>query len=232
MLSQKDINVTCRCQCRCKVCTSKIHNIVAVKKQLSSRLLDSHLTWCFILSGLSFSLSFYLSLYQHEKPVKTCHWIQAPNYSCLMTGSWDNTIKFWDTRSQNPIAVLQIPERVYCADVVYPMAIVGTAQRGIICYQLENQPSEVKRLESPLKYQVHVCFKYNQMISLDSSTFLRRLCLLVTLLTGVRLMFLKNFHSLDNVVLKRTQCRLSLFMQEDQYEYSPHGTLCISYGIN
>lgn len=50
--------------------------------------------------------------------------------------------------------VLQIPERVYCADVVYPMAIVGTAQRGIICYQLENQPSEVKRLESPLKYQV------------------------------------------------------------------------------
>ena len=71
-----------------------------------------------------------------------------------MTGSWDNTVKFWDTRQSNPMMVLQIPERVYCADVVYPMAIVGTAQRGIICYQLENQPSEVKRLESPLKYQV------------------------------------------------------------------------------
>ncbi|XP_073258096.1 mRNA export factor-like isoform X2 [Porites lutea] len=90
---------------------------------------------------------------QHDKPVKTCQWIQAPNYSCLMTGSWDNTVKFWDTRQSNPMMVLQIPERVYCADVVYPMAIVGTAQRGIICYQLENQPSEVKRLESPLKYQ-------------------------------------------------------------------------------
>ena len=71
-----------------------------------------------------------------------------------MTGSWDNTVKFWDTRQSNPMMVLQIPERVYCADVVYPMAIVGTAQRGIICYQLENQPSEVKKLESPLKYQV------------------------------------------------------------------------------
>ena len=71
-----------------------------------------------------------------------------------MTGSWDQTLKFWDTRSPNPMLVLQLPERVYCADVVYPMAIVGTAQRGIICYQLENQPSEYKRIESPLKYQV------------------------------------------------------------------------------
>lgn len=96
----------------------------------------------------------YLCIDQHDKAVKTCHWLQAPNYSCLMTGSWDNTVKFWDTRSPNPMMVLQIPERVYCADVVYPMAIVGTAQRGLICYQLENQPSEVKRLESPLKYQV------------------------------------------------------------------------------
>lgn len=103
---------------------------------------------------LTHALFLCLSFYQHDKPVKTCQWIQAPNYSCLMTGSWDNTVKFWDTRQSNPMMVLQIPERVYCADVVYPMAIVGTAQRGIICYQLENQPSEVKRLESPLKYQV------------------------------------------------------------------------------
>ena len=101
-----------------------------------------------------FIYPFSLPCYQHDKAVKTCHWVQAPNYSCLMTGSWDQTLKFWDTRSPNPMLVLQIPERVYCADVVYPMAIVGTAQRGIICYQLENQPSEYKRIESPLKYQV------------------------------------------------------------------------------
>ena len=79
-----------------------------------------------------------------------------------MTGSWDQTLKFWDTRSPNPMLVLQIPERVYCADVVYPMAIVGTAQRGIICYQLENQPSEYKRIESPLKYQVLTSHFYCQ----------------------------------------------------------------------
>lgn len=37
---------------------------------------------------------------------------------------------------------------------VYPMAVVGTAARGVIIYQLENQPQEFKRMESPLKYQV------------------------------------------------------------------------------
>ena len=36
----------------------------------------------------------------------------------------------------------------------YPMAVVGTAGRGLIIYQLENQPQEFKRMESPLKYQV------------------------------------------------------------------------------
>ncbi|EDO26155.1 predicted protein, partial [Nematostella vectensis] len=68
-------------------------------------------------------------------------------------GSWDKKLKFWDTRSPNPMLSIDLPERCYCADVVYPMAIVGTAQRGIICYQLENQPSEYKRMDSPLKYQ-------------------------------------------------------------------------------
>ncbi|TMS19194.1 mRNA export factor [Larimichthys crocea] len=48
---------------------------------------------------------------------------------------------------------LQMPERCYCADVVYPMAVVATAERGLIVYQLENQPSEFRRIDSPLKHQ-------------------------------------------------------------------------------
>lgn len=34
-----------------------------------------------------------LNILQHEAPVKTVHWIKAPNYSCVMTGSWDKTLK-------------------------------------------------------------------------------------------------------------------------------------------
>uniref|UniRef100_A0A8C6LEN4 Rae1 protein homolog n=1 Tax=Nothobranchius furzeri TaxID=105023 RepID=A0A8C6LEN4_NOTFU len=93
---------------------------------------------------------------QHEGSIKSIHWIKAPNYSCIMTGSWDKTLKFWDTRSPNPMMSLQMPERCYCADVVYPMAVVATAERGLIVYQLENQPSEFRRIDSPLKHQ-HRC---------------------------------------------------------------------------
>ncbi len=37
---------------------------------------------------------------------------------------------------------------------LYPKAVVGTAGRGVIIYNLENTPTEFKRFESPLKYQV------------------------------------------------------------------------------
>ncbi|CAG9764930.1 unnamed protein product [Ceutorhynchus assimilis] len=92
----------------------------------------------------------------HDAPIKTCHWIKAPNYSCLMTGSWDKTLKFWDTRSPAPMLSINLPERCYCADVDFPMAVVGTAGRQIIVYQLEGKPQEFKKLDSPLKYQ-HRC---------------------------------------------------------------------------
>lgn len=93
---------------------------------------------------------------QHDAPIKTVHWIQAPNYQCLMTGSWDKTLKFWDTRQSAPILSMNTIEKVYCADVMYPMAVVSTAQRGILVYTLNEQPREFKKIDSPLKYQ-HRC---------------------------------------------------------------------------
>lgn len=98
----------------------------------------------------------FVQIAQHEAPVKTVHWVKAPSYTCVMTGSWDKTLKFWDTRQPSPILSIQLPERCYCADVKYPMAVVGTAGRGLIIYQLENQPQEYRKFESPLKYQ-HRC---------------------------------------------------------------------------
>ncbi|KAI1295440.1 mRNA export factor [Halotydeus destructor] len=92
----------------------------------------------------------------HDAPVKTVHWIKGNSYNCVMTGSWDKTLKFWDTRSQAPILTLALPERAYCADVVYPMAVVGTAGRQLIVYSLDSGPQQFKVMESPLKYQ-HRC---------------------------------------------------------------------------
>jgi mRNA export factor len=93
---------------------------------------------------------------QHEGPIKIIHHIVRPNYTCVMTGSWDKTLKFWDLRQPTPLGTIQLPERAYCSDVFGPMAIVSGAGRFIKVYNLDNQPQEMKTIESPLKYQ-HRC---------------------------------------------------------------------------
>jgi len=51
---------------------------------------------------------------------------------------------------------IDVGERVYAADADFPMAVVGTAGRGLIIYSLDGQPKEYKRVEPPLKFQ-HRC---------------------------------------------------------------------------
>ncbi|CAH8637392.1 unnamed protein product [Schistosoma mattheei] len=65
----------------------------------------------------------------------------------------DKRLRFWDTRQPQPILNLDLPERIYCADVHYPLALVGTAGRQIFVYNLENGPTQFNQLESPLKFQ-------------------------------------------------------------------------------
>uniref|UniRef100_A0A183CDP4 ATP-dependent Clp protease ATP-binding subunit clpX-like, mitochondrial n=1 Tax=Globodera pallida TaxID=36090 RepID=A0A183CDP4_GLOPA len=92
----------------------------------------------------------------HNEPVRSCHWIATPQYTCLMTGSWDRTLRFWDMRqlpTQNALATIQLPERVYCSDMVFPLAVVGLADRHIKMYKLDGTPSEIQDVESQLKFQ-------------------------------------------------------------------------------
>jgi mRNA export factor len=98
----------------------------------------------------------FVQIGQHDMPIKTIHHIVRPNYTCVMTGSWDKTLKFWDTRQAQPIGVLQLPDKCYSADVYGPMAIVTGANRFITLYTLDQQPREMKTIESPLKFQ-HRC---------------------------------------------------------------------------
>ena len=51
---------------------------------------------------------------------------------------------------------------------LYPMAVIGLAQRRVLVYSLENQPQEIKSMESPLKYMVQ-SYKLIQLCWLKSS---------------------------------------------------------------
>ncbi|KAJ7417118.1 mRNA export factor [Willisornis vidua] len=80
----------------------------------------------------------------HTGPVLDACW--SDDGSKVFTASCDKTAKMWDLNSNQAIQIAQ----------VHPMAAVATAERGLIVYQLENQPSEFRRIESPLKHQ-HRC---------------------------------------------------------------------------
>ena len=46
--------------------------------------------------------------------------------------------RYWDTRQANPVHVQQLPERCYALTVNYPLMIVGTADRNLVVFNLQN----------------------------------------------------------------------------------------------
>ncbi|KAG8056096.1 hypothetical protein GUJ93_ZPchr0001g33213 [Zizania palustris] len=62
----------------------------------------------------------------HEAPIKELAWI--PQMNLLVSGSWDKTLS-------------------------YPLMVVGTADRNVIVFNLQNPQAEFKRILSPLKLQ-------------------------------------------------------------------------------
>lgn len=62
-------------------------------------------------------------------------------------------LKFWDARQQNPVGILQLPDKCYDLDVRDSLMVVACAGRHIITYDVKVQPQELKRQESPLLYQ-------------------------------------------------------------------------------
>ncbi|TFK75073.1 WD40 repeat-like protein [Pluteus cervinus] len=96
---------------------------------------------------------------QHDAPIKVVRWIDAQS-GILATASWDKTVKYWDLRSSQPVASVQLPERCYTLDVQYPLMVVGTADRDIQIFNLSNPATPFKTMKSPLKWQTRVitCF--------------------------------------------------------------------------
>ncbi|KAL4285738.1 hypothetical protein AHAS_Ahas19G0016200 [Arachis hypogaea] len=92
-----------------------------------------------------------MTVAMHDAPIKEIAWI--PEMNLLATGSWDKTLKYWDTRQSNPVHTQQLPDRCYAMSVKHPLMIVGTADRNLIVFNLQNPQTEYKRVVSPLKYQ-------------------------------------------------------------------------------
>ena len=96
----------------------------------------------------------------HDQPIRSVKTFTHQGNDMLVTGSWDKTIKYWDLRSSNPIASVQLQERCYTMDVKDNLLVVGTADRYINIINLTEPQKFYKTIQSPLKWQTRVvsCF--------------------------------------------------------------------------
>lgn len=97
----------------------------------------------------------------HDAPIRTCKWANVGSTPCLVTGSWDKKVKYWDLRSSQPAATLECQDRVYTMDVKDKLMVIGTAERYINIVDLNSPDKFYKTIQSPLKFQTRVvsCFK-------------------------------------------------------------------------
>jgi len=96
---------------------------------------------------------------EHDKAVKCLEFSSLTNL--LVSGSWDASIKLWDTRSlQSCVGTYKQPERVYTMSITNEKLVVGTAGRHVHIYDLRNMSEPQQRRESSLKNQTRCirCF--------------------------------------------------------------------------
>jgi mRNA export factor len=104
-----------------------------------------------------------MTLEGHTSPVRAVRFVEIPsaNAPIIASGSWDKTVRYWDMRQPQPIATLQLPERVYAMDAAGPLLTIATADDSLQLVNLLGNPVQVwKTFESPLKRQtaaISVC---------------------------------------------------------------------------
>jgi len=88
---------------------------------------------------------------QHLGPVKFVHWVAER--SLLMTGSWDETLMYFDPRTNAQPIIVPLKERVYCADVKDDLAVVACSDSEVFIFDLKKPTTPLNNFKSPLKLQ-------------------------------------------------------------------------------
>lgn len=94
----------------------------------------------------------------HDEPVRHVFYSKdmGNGSPCLITGSWDRSIRYWDIRAPTgtPMGTVPMGEKVYCMDVRSPLLVVGTSERKLRVYDI-RKPTEVYHEKlAQLKYQL------------------------------------------------------------------------------
>lgn len=94
----------------------------------------------------------------HDAPIRHVFYSKdmGNGSPCVVTGSWDKTIRYWDVRAPTgtPMGTVSLGEKVYCMDVRSPLLVVGTSERKIRVYDIRNPSTVFHEKVAQLKYQL------------------------------------------------------------------------------
>lgn len=97
---------------------------------------------------------------KHDAPVRCLK--SVPEINMVATGSWDKTVRLWDSRSPTAAAQVQLEERVYAMDVGHPAIVIGTADRNFHVYDMTAGLSKsLAKYVSPMTYQTRCISVFN-----------------------------------------------------------------------
>jgi mRNA export factor len=114
---------------------------------------------------------------QHDEPIKCVRFLDQGNV--VATGSWDKTIKYWDLRSPQPVGTVQLPERCYAMDAKGPLMVVGTAEKHVCIFDLNNPTVIFKVNFYSIYFTVKLCtYKYFFIASNFSFEMANSYCIL------------------------------------------------------
>ena len=99
---------------------------------------------------------------KHDNAVRCLKYV--PEMNCVVTGSWDKSIRIWDPRMPNQwISNTHVSERVYAMDVKQGKIVAGTADKHIHSFDdLRNMGVKVQ-YPSPLQYQTRCISIFNDL---------------------------------------------------------------------
>lgn len=105
---------------------------------------------------------------QHENAIRCVEY--CPLINGIMTGSWDASMRLWDSRSPKCCGIFHTGNKIYAMSVIDEKIVTGTAGRKILISDLRNMSGFMEKRESGLKYQTRAirCFPNRQGFAVSS----------------------------------------------------------------
>ncbi|VDM84123.1 unnamed protein product [Strongylus vulgaris] len=112
----------------------------------------SFLSFCFFI-GCIILINSEFNMGAHSNGIRCLEYNDKTGV--VVTGSWDATVKTWDSRataSGGPLQSVGVGDRVYAMDVLNDKLVVGTRDRKIHLFDMRNLGTPEQVRDSPLKF--------------------------------------------------------------------------------